>query len=174
MRPIYRERSGVSPVIATILLVAITIVLVGILFMWVTSIVPTTGKNAPDMNVALSTETDGEETYFKILVTDIDDEPTLNNIQYTVYGANGDEIETATADSEAYGNLAHLAVKNDELLGVGFADNDADGRLGVGDYFYVKQHFRKIWSDSIDISGGGMRLVFTPTNEQITDIQFTI
>ena len=168
------DRHAVSPVIATILLVAITIVLVGLLFIWVQGIMPESGKSAPDVSIALSTESDGEETYFKILITDIDSEPTLNNILYSIYDEKGDIIEEAKADSEAYGNLAHLAVRNDEKLGVGFADIDADGRLSVGDYFYVRQHFQKAYSNSIDISGGGMRLEFTPSNEQMTDIQFTI
>ena len=34
----FRKTAGVSPVIATILMVAITVVLVGVLYLWVTSL----------------------------------------------------------------------------------------------------------------------------------------
>ena len=174
MKRYSRDNSGVSPVIATILLVAITIVLVGILFIWVMAIVETPKEEAPNVNIALSTESDGEETYFKILITEIDDNPTLNNVKYRVYNNDGNSLEEGRADSEVYGNMAHMATYNDELLGVGFSDSNADGRLSVGDYFLVKQHFNKKYSSSIDVSGGGMSLIYTPNGDMLEDIKFTI
>jgi flagellin-like protein len=44
IRKIYRDRSGVSPVIAVILMVAITVVLAGVLYVWVMGLATTTER----------------------------------------------------------------------------------------------------------------------------------
>jgi len=172
MNGFLQKNEGVSPIIATILLVAISLVLIGVIFIWVTQMIQVPKEAAPDMSIAISTDNDGESTIFKILIRDIDEEPTLNNIEYKVYDKGGNLIERMRVDSEVYGNLAHMATHEDELLGVGFSDNDADGRLSVGDYFLVKQYFSKKYSDKIDISDGMMTLVYTPSNTAMEDISF--
>ena len=171
MKRFSQKRNAVSPVIATILLVAITVVLVGILFAWIIPLIDQPSKPTPDINIALSTEVDGEETYFKVLITEVNAEPTLNNIKYRVYDSGQRQIEEMRADSEVYGNLAHLAHYEDELLGVGFSDTDADGHLSVDDYFLIKQHFNKKYNPEIDISGGKMSLIYTPTGSMLEDIE---
>lgn len=167
-----RRNEGVSPIIATILLVAISLVLIGMIFIWVTQMIQVPKEAAPEMSIAISVENDEESTVFKILVRDIDEEPTLNNIEYKVYDKGGNLIERMRADSAVYGNLAHMATHEDELLGVGFSDNDADGRLSVGDYFLVQQYFSKKYSDRIDISEGIMTLIYSPTGTAMEDISF--
>ncbi|MDP7265991.1 MAG: type IV pilin [Candidatus Thermoplasmatota archaeon] len=174
MKRYSRDRNAVSPVIATILLVAITIILVGLLFAWIMPMIETPKESTPDINVALSVESDGEETYFKVLITEVDREPSLNHIKYKIYQESGDQIEEMRADSEVYGNLAHMQEHNGEPLGVGFSDSDSNGLLTVGDYFLVKQHFDKKYSDDIDISGGGMSIVYIPTGSLLEDIDFKL
>ena len=171
MKRFSRKHNAVSPVIATILLVAVTVVLVGILFAWIIPLIDSPSKPTPNINIAVSTEIDGDETYFKDLITEVNAEPTLNNIKYRIYDSGQKQIEEMRADSEVYGNLAHLAVYNDELLGVGFSDTDADGHLSVDDYFLIKQYFNKKWHPHIDIDGGKMSIIHTPTGATLENIE---
>ncbi len=167
-----KDRRAVSPIIATILLVAISLVLIGVIFIWVQEIIDVPKEDAPDVNLAVSTETAGDEVYFRILITDISEEPSLNNIEYKVFDGGGNLLEEMTADSEVYGNLAHLETHDDQLLGVGFSDNDADGRLSTGDYFLVKKFFDKNYAQDIDISDGKMILIYGPNNAAMEEISF--
>jgi len=174
MKRYSKDRNAVSPVIATILLVAITIVLVGLLFAWIIPMIDTPKESTPDVNIALSVESSDGEIFFKVLITEIDREPSLNHIKYNIYQEGGDQIEEMRADSEVYGNLAHMATHNDEPLGVVFSDSDGNGLLTVGDFFLVKQLFDKKYSDDIDISGGGMRIIYIPTGSELADVDFEL
>lgn len=174
MKRYSRDRNAVSPVIATILLVAITIVLVGLLFAWILPMIETPKESTPNVNVALSIESDGEGTYYKVLITEIDREPSLDHIKYKIYREGGDQIEEMRADSAVYGNTAFMATHNDEVLGVGFSDTDGNSLLTVGDYFLVKQLFDKKYSDNIDISGGGMSIIYIPSGSIVADIDFNL
>ncbi len=173
MKRYSRDRNAVSPVIATILLVAITIVLVGLLFAWILPMIETPKESTPDMNIALSVESDGEETFFKVLVTEIDREPSLNHIKYKVYQESGVQIEEMTAE-EVYSNDNFMATKNDEPLCVSFSDSDSNGLLTVGDYFLVKQLFDKKYSNDIDVSGGGISLIYIPSGSTLADVNFEL
>ena len=173
MKRYSRDRNAVSPVIATILLVAITIVLVGLLFAWILPMIETPKESTPDINIALSVESNGEDTYFKVLITEVDREPSLDHIKYRIYREGGDQIEEMRAD-EVYGETNFMRTHNEEPLGVEFSDSDANGLLTVGDYFKVKQHFEKKYSDDIDISGGGMSIIYIPTGSLLVDIDFEL
>jgi len=70
MRPAIRnDREGVSPVIATILLVAITVVLAAVLYVMVSGLLTPVGNGPQIMGVALSKTGDGKNWSLEIAST---------------------------------------------------------------------------------------------------------
>ncbi len=162
----------ITAIISTTILTTITIGFVSFLFIWIISTGPPPVK-VPDLNATMSSYTIENETYYKILITEIDWEPLLKNVKYRVYNRDGISIEEVPLNSEVYGNLNLTATYHNETLGVGFADTNANNRLSVGDYFLVKQHFSKKYASSIDMSDGGMSII-NSNGDMLKDIKFTI
>ncbi len=70
MRPVIRcDRDGVSPVIATILLVAITVVLAAVLYVMISGLVTPIGNGPQIMGVAVSKTADGKNWTLEIVTT---------------------------------------------------------------------------------------------------------
>src|SRR2546422_10243000 len=82
MRPRIRsDREGVSPVIATILLVAITVVLAAVLYVMVSGLLTPVGNGPQIMGVVLSKTGDGRNWSLEIDSTHLGMSPTTLQLQ---------------------------------------------------------------------------------------------
>ena len=154
---IVKNDEGVSPVIAVILMVAITVVLAAVLYVWAASFLEQ-GESAPIATFTVETSSGGE---YYIKVIKVSKQEDLAGFSYflkddtgsTYVGGNGfGEIALQMIAGEEHGvertysgddaQLESRAnnVTNDDGSGfpVQFNDNDRDGKLSAGDQFTVK------------------------------------
>jgi flagellin-like protein len=124
-----KSKEAVSPVIATILMVAITVVLAAVLYVMVMGF----GSN-PDNNptMSLSKGTTQSAHQEKILVASISDPQDLANMKISM--VIGSSVFTATvAAAPAWTPLATFPA----TCTVTFVDIASDGKVSSGDYFLV-------------------------------------
>ncbi len=153
-RRIYRDEQAVSPVIAVILMVAITVVLAAVLYVWAASFLQEE-KSTP--NGALSADKTGSNVYAVTVIT-INPQVSVNSVEYFLLDVSGNTKETGEV-SEIYGYYPGQG------KGIIFMDNDFNGKISPGDKFEVHP-------DEIDGTGGSVddykfRLKFKPTNNII-------
>ena len=153
---IEKNDEGVSPVIAVILMVAITVVLAAVLYVWAASFLEQ-GESAP-IGTFYTTK-DSQNNYF-VEVIKVSKQEDLLGFSFflkdgtgsTYVGGNGfgevamqyqggDEMGidmTYNGDNETLQSRADN-VKNDDgsNFPVKFSDNDRDGKLSSGDQFLV-------------------------------------
>jgi flagellin-like protein len=103
-----RDEEGVSPVIAIILMVAITVVLAGVLYVWVTSLADTT-ETVDNLQMTANLEVAGGNAYLNIThgggpkVTWSDYRVTLDGLQVqpaapeTSVGERAEFVQTGTS-----------------------------------------------------------------------------
>lgn len=84
---IRRDQAGVSPVIATILMVAITVVLAAVLYVMVSGLVSGPGSTPRAMGVAVSKTSDGSN--WQLTISSVDAGLAKENVYLTVFRANG-------------------------------------------------------------------------------------
>ena len=88
MRPaIRRDRGAVSPVIATILLVAITVVLAGVLYVMVSGFLGPVGKGPQVMGVSIQKTGDGKNWSLAIVSTPVG--LTASEVRLTIIAPGG-------------------------------------------------------------------------------------
>jgi flagellin-like protein len=154
---IIKNDEGVSPVIAVILMVAITVVLAAVLYVWAASFLEQ-GESAPIATFTVESSSGGE---YYIKVIKVSKQEDLAGFSYflkddtgsTYVGGNGfGEIALQMIAGEEHGiertytgddgQLERRAdnVTNDDgsEYPVQFNDNDRDGKLSAGDQFTVK------------------------------------
>ena len=91
MRPLLRrDRDAVSAVIATILLVAMTVVLAAVLYIMVSGLFTSTGTGPQIMGVAVSKTTDGTNWTLQIVSTPLGLTPAMVHLQ--LVAPNGTSI----------------------------------------------------------------------------------
>ena len=154
---VVKNDEGVSPVIAVILMVAITVVLAAVLYVWAASFLEQ-GESAP---IATFFVQEGSDGIYHVDVIKVSKQEDLAGFSFylkddtgsTYVGAGhgfgevamqivgGEEhgIDTAYAgDDEQLSNRA-TNVSNDDGTDfpVHFNDNDRDGKLSAGDQFMV-------------------------------------
>ena len=122
MRPAIRnDRQGVSPVIATILLVAITVVLAAVLYVMVSGLLTPVGNGPQIMGVALSKTGDGKNWSLEIASTPLGLTPGSVHLELISPGGQTAVYKTFSAlswpaDGAVYfGNGAVIAA-GDRLL----------------------------------------------------------
>ncbi len=122
MRPAIRnDREGVSPVIATILLVAITVVLAAVLYVMVSGLLTPVGNGPQIMGVALSKTGDGKNWSLEIASTPLGLTPGSVHLELISPGGQTAVYKTFSAlswpaDGAVYfGNGAVIAA-GDRLL----------------------------------------------------------
>jgi len=114
---------AVSPVIATILMVAIAVVLVAVLYIMALNMMPSTGKPAP--LATLIGEPKGENLY-QLTVAGIDKKYNLDH--YKVIFLINDTIDN---------NSCISSLSEGTFGNVTFHDVGDDGKLSNGDFFTV-------------------------------------
>ena len=122
MRPAIRyDRKGVSPVIATILLVAITVVLAAVLYVMVSGLLTPVGNGPQIMGVVLSKTGDGRNWSLEIASTPFGLSPTTVHLQLISPGGQTAVYKTFStlnwpADGAAYFGNGTAIVAGDRLL----------------------------------------------------------
>ncbi len=153
-RRMYRDEQAVSPVIAVILMVAITVVLAAVLYVWASSFLQEE-KSSP--TGALSADKTSSNVYAVTVIT-VNPQVSVNSVEYYLLNVAGNTVESGDV-SEIYGFYPGQGE------GVIFMDNDFNGKLSPGDKFEVHP-------DDIEGTGGSVddykfRLKFKPTNNII-------
>jgi len=122
MRPAIRyDRKAVSPVIATILLVAITVVLAAVLYVMVSGLLTPVGNGPQIMGVVLSKTGDGRNWSLEIASTPLGLSPTTVHLQLISPGGQTAVYKTFStlnwpADGAAYFGNGTAIVAGDRLL----------------------------------------------------------
>ena len=153
---IEKNDDGVSPVIAVILMVAITVVLAAVLYVWAASFLEQ-GESAPIATFFVEESSSG---VYHIDVIKVSKQEDLAGFSYflkddsgsTHVGGNGfGEVAMQMLSGAAHGVDTSYTVDNDTLkeraqivkdddgseYPVHFSDNDRDGKLSAGDQFMV-------------------------------------
>ena len=153
---IEKNDEGVSPVIAVILMVAITVVLAAVLYVWAASFIEQ-GESAPIATFFVSEDSAG---VYHVEVIKVSKQEDLLGFSFflkdgsgsTYVGGNGfgevamqfqggEEMGidmTYNGDDSALANRAGNVSDDDgSAFPVHFSDNDRDGRLSSGDQFLV-------------------------------------
>ena len=125
-RRIVNDEQAVSPVIAVILMVAITVVLAAVLYVWASSF-PTQTKNAPTGSMIASEDGQGDWT---IQIVKINPQVSVNSVHWYLLNEEGN-TKTDGLVSDVYGYYSGYGEA------VIFIDNDFNGKLSPGDKFEI-------------------------------------
>lgn len=138
------DKEAVSPVIGVILMVAITVVLAAILYVWVVGMMTTGEKNPPAIGGTVTSDPDG----WRIDITRAEPAETVLAIDYVLSDINGNLLGNANLGEDAYYNFDENGVK--------FVDSIADCKIGGGDSIVVKDTD----SGGLATNGATLRLIF--------------
>lgn len=123
----YRKKwtdEAVSPVIATILMVAITVVLAAVLYLMVTILIIPPDEN---VNATFGTPDAIPDNRYRIMVTTTNPEKNLEQFTVKFY-----------EDDVQVGFLNPLKDNGSDQKIVSFSDRDGGGTLSIGDVFVVQ------------------------------------
>ncbi|MGA1793782.1 MAG: type IV pilin [Thermoplasmatota archaeon] len=109
MKALKKNDLGVSPVIAVILMVAITVVLAGVVFLWAQSFTDDAGGDVEKMNVKGVIDDSDDDLIIEVISGKI----TWGNYKVTV---DGSQLTTVTVES----NAGDTAIFNDDVTPVTF------------------------------------------------------
>ena len=162
MRRDERENEGVSAVIAVILMVAITVVLAGVLYVWVMGIVnPETGTTVSigltrtgERAVAHAT-VDPDPVYYVYTVTS--GRADLSSVEINIVSAGLRRANFALGVTASDGDSIYPADwDGDEAAPIHVIDNNADGYLNSGDVIRILKGPGGVnTGDEVQISVGG-------------------
>ena len=157
-RRIVNDEQAVSPVIAVILMVAITVVLAAVLYVWASSFLGGTTKNAPTGSMIASEDGSGVWT---VQIVKINPQVSVNSVHWYLLDVQGN-TKTDGLVSDIYGT------KQGHGHGVIFTDVDFNGKLSPGDKFeFLPSEANSDLEDIDDLSGFSFRMKFEPTGDVI-------
>ena len=149
MKKIWRNEEGVSPVIAVILMVAITVVLAAVLYVMVSGMLGTTGTTPTvSMNWNENPEIPGLYTGNVVSISGVS---SINTDDVTVTVTHTGTSGSKDLDTFGAGNLTV------GTLQMSFQDQAPLGKLGAEDIFSI----------SGGTGGDTIRLVYQPTSGQM-------
>ena len=159
LKKLKRDEEAVSPVIAVILMVAITVVLAAVLYNWAMQFM-NTDKQTPRAGATTSPHTEG----FRLDIIDVETEVAITSVEYYLKDAGGVAVPGEQGSVE---DIYGLKIGDPDVT-VAFEDNDRDGQLSSGDAFFVK-----------DLDHGGpaakgfsLRIAFEVTGDTIVERSF--
>jgi flagellin-like protein len=162
-RRIVKDEQAVSPVIAVILMVAITVVLAAVLYVWAMSFPEGTTKYAPIGSMIVSEDGAGVWT---VIIVKISPQPSINSVHWYLLDVQGNTAVDGVV-SDIYG------FKTGEGKGVIFVDNDFSGELSPGDKFEIYPGEPNSQMENVnDVIDYAFRLQFKPTGDLIGDVSF--
>ena len=157
-RRIVNDEQAVSPVIAVILMVAITVVLAAVLYVWASSFLGGTTKNAPTGSMIASEDGSGDWT---IQIVKINPQVSVNSVHWYLLNEEGN-TKTDGLVSDVYGYY------EGQGKAVIFIDNDFNGKLSPGDKFEVHPGEEgSALSEISDVTDFAFRLKFEPNGDVI-------
>ena len=130
---------AVSPVIATVLLLAITVMLSGMVFVLMQGALSTTEKSPPQMTVSVRSLDNG---YHVIRITSLDQTLDPGRISFNLQeqgNTNNSSFTGFVNDAEVYSVIGS---------NISFHDRDASYSISAGDYFVINS--REIGVDQGD------------------------
>ena len=125
---IRRDDEAVSPVIATVLLLAITVMLSSMVFVMMQGALTTVEKTAPQATVSVRALDNG---FHVVRITSLDQSIDPARLQYTLQPADTNQsllIRGDVADADVYGVIG---------TNISFHDRDAGYSVTQGDYFVI-------------------------------------
>ena len=125
---IRRDDEAVSPVIATVLLLAITVMLSSMVFVMMQGALTTVEKTAPQATVSVRALDNG---FHVVRITSLDQSIDPARLQYTLQPADTNQsllIRGDVADTDVYGVIG---------TNISFHDRDAGYSVTQGDYYVI-------------------------------------
>ena len=125
---IRRDDEAVSPVIATVLLLAITVMLSSMVFVMMQGALTTVENTAPQATVSVRALDNG---FHVVRITSLDQSIDPARLQYTLQPADTNQsllIRGDVADTDVYGVIG---------TNISFHDRDAGYSVTQGDYFVI-------------------------------------
>lgn len=123
-----RDEDAVSPVIATVLLLAITVMLSSMVFVMMQGALTTTNKAPPQATVSVRALDNG---FHVIRITSLDQSIDPMRLQYTLAPMNtsaGQTLDGRIGDADVYGVIG---------TNISFQDRDAGYSVSQGDYIVI-------------------------------------
>ena len=155
-----RDDEAVSPVIATVLLLAITVMLSSMVFVMIQGAINSVEKSEPDLTVSVKGLSNG---FHVVRITSLDQALDPARLEFQIYDTNNPNAMKHTGfvdDPEIYG-----AVGNN----VSFHDRDAGYSVTQGDYFVID-------SETIGAKGGtwSMKLIDQSSGVLLFDVTLVL
>jgi len=174
------DNRGVSPVIGVILIVAITVLLISVLYVWIASLIGGEKGSEPVIDVQVRENSFSD---YMVEITDIryGDRPSLSNFEIylrdpdssTVLSLELDDlVGCAIFDSPSLGTPGTVDDPDDHRKNpqIEFRDNDMDGHLSDGDAIAIKSRS----NDGIGMSHGTLILLYEPTLDPVVEADLII
>ncbi len=124
----HKDDEAVSPVIATVLLLAITVLLTSMVFVMMSSTLDSVEKADPKASVSVRALSNG---YHVISITSMDQSLDPSKVEWSVINQTDQRVKEHTGfadDADVYGTVG---------TNVSFHDRDAGWSVTKGDYFVV-------------------------------------
>lgn len=166
MKKVWKEEEAVSPVIGVILMVAITVVLAAVLYVWASSFVGAGTKVTPKCELTVT----NIENNYQCRVQGISEKKAVQDITWEITDAAGQTVATGGLE-EIYGIL------DDDQYNpnwqITFWDNDFDAKVTDQDVIVVRGHDNPLadpaYQKAIAKEGYKLQLKFDPTDELIVE-----
>ena len=155
-----RDDEAVSPVIATVLLLAITVLLTSMVFVMMSTTLDNVEKADPKASISVRALSNG---YHVVSITSIDQSLDPSKVEWSIVNQTGQSLKEHYGfvdDSDVYGVIG---------ANVSFHDRDAGYSVTQGDYFVID-------SETIGSKDGtwGFKLIDQSSNTLLFDIGLTI
>jgi flagellin-like protein len=164
-RRIINNEEAVSPVIAVILMVAITVVMAAVLYAWLGGIIGGSPKSPPTGSMMV--ENDGTDVW-KVSIIKMNPTVSITSVHWYLLDIS-DFTQVDGMVSDIYG------FKSGEGKAVTFVDNDFDAKVSPGDQFVIYPGEEGTLLEAYDdIEDYSFRMKFDPTGDTIGyDTEFT-
>ena len=155
-RRIVNDEEAVSPVIAVILMVAITVVMAAVLYAWVIGI-GLTPKSSP-VGTMMASE-DGDNIW-SVQIVKMNPQPSVDSVHWYLMDIQGlTKAEGVISDIYGY--------KQGEGKSVIYIDNDYDAKVSPGDIIRFHPGEGDTLTDLSNLDDFSFRLKFNPTGDTI-------
>ena len=164
-RRIINNEEAVSPVIAVILMVAITVVMAAVLYAWLGGIIGGSPKSPPTGSMMV--ENDGTDVW-KVSIIKMNPTVSITSVHWYLLDIS-DFTQVDGMVSDIYG------FKDGEGKAVTFVDNDFDAKVSPGDQFVIYPGEEGTLLEAYDdLEDYSFRMKFDPTGDTIGyDTEFT-
>ena len=130
MKKIYRKEEGVSPVIATILMVAITVVLAATVYIMVAGL---GGTSSTPLSMSLSYDAAGSDAHTAVFDVSMSNpsQTSYSNVKVTI--KNGTDTGTVTLGTDGTGKV----MVGSYTYNITISDLNGNGKLDTGDQILI-------------------------------------